>query len=79
MGTTEIRRRPDGSIDIEFYRARAKALRSQAVREAFGSRAGFKFIVLALAGLLAARLVPVSQAVPAGDPGSSSPPAIAAE
>ena len=31
----DIRRRPDGSIDIDFYRADATALRSRAIRDTF--------------------------------------------
>ena len=31
----DIRRRRDGSIDVDFYRARAAALRTQAIRDAF--------------------------------------------
>jgi hypothetical protein len=31
----DIRRHNDGSIDFDFYRARATALRNQAIREAF--------------------------------------------
>ena len=32
----DIRRRPDGSIDIGFYRADAVALRNRAIRDTFG-------------------------------------------
>jgi hypothetical protein len=31
----DVRRRPDGSIDIDFYRADATALRNRAIRDAF--------------------------------------------
>jgi hypothetical protein len=31
----DIRRDNDGSIDFDFYRARAAALRNQAIRQAF--------------------------------------------
>jgi hypothetical protein len=31
----DIRRRPDGSIDIDFYRANAIALRNRAIRDTF--------------------------------------------
>jgi len=33
MQSDEIRRHPDGSIDYDFYRARAGALRSQAMQD----------------------------------------------
>jgi hypothetical protein len=35
-------RRHDGSIDVDFYRARAAALRAQAIRDAF-RQAGARF------------------------------------
>ena len=39
----DIRRRHDGSIDVDFYRARAAALRIQAIRDAFRyARAQFR-------------------------------------
>jgi len=31
----DIRRRPDGSIDIDFYRADATALRNRVIRDTF--------------------------------------------
>jgi hypothetical protein len=31
----DIRRRPDGSIDIDFYQANAIALRNRAIRDTF--------------------------------------------
>jgi len=38
-----VRRRHDGSIDVDFYRARAAALRTQAIRDAFRyARAQFR-------------------------------------
>jgi hypothetical protein len=37
-----VRRRHDGSIDVDFYRARAAALRAQAIRDAF-RHAGARF------------------------------------
>ena len=37
-----VRRRHDGSIDVDFYRARAAALRTQVIRDAF-RRAGVRF------------------------------------
>ncbi len=54
-----IRRRPDGSIDIDFYRAGAIALRRQAMRGAGVARAvlvkavaiGLAFGFVGLAGL----------------------------
>ena len=39
-------RRPHGSVDVDFYRARAAALRAQAIQDAFrhaGTRFGTPF------------------------------------
>ena len=47
-----IRRRPESSIDFDFYRTRATTLRGQAMRDAFTLRsacAGFLTMVGALA------------------------------
>jgi hypothetical protein len=38
----DVRRRHDGSIDVDFYRARAAALRTQVIRDAF-RLAGVRF------------------------------------
>jgi hypothetical protein len=38
----DVHRRHDGSIDVDFYRARAAALRTQVIRDAF-RRAGVRF------------------------------------
>jgi len=53
MDKTEVRRRPDGSIDIRFYHARAMAIRSQALREAFRPKAIFALMLVAAAALSA--------------------------
>ena len=47
----DILRRPDGSLDIEFYRARADTLRAQAMCDALRRVAAFQptWITLALA------------------------------
>ena len=52
MQPHDIRRHGDGTIDFDFYRAQAAALRSQAMREAFKFKATFKFVLMtfALAG-----------------------------
>ena len=53
MDATQVRRRPDGSIDFDFYRARAVALRAQTLRDAFRPKAMFRFTLIAIAGLTA--------------------------
>jgi hypothetical protein len=47
----DIRRRPDGSLDIEFYRARGNTLHAQAMCDALRRVAAFQptWITLALA------------------------------
>jgi len=53
--------RQDGSLDLDFYRARARALRSQAIRDAAALRWGTGLVAFfAIAGLLAS--VPKSAA-----------------
>ena len=42
MQSHDIRRHQDGTIDFDFHRAQAVALRSQAMREAFKFKATFK-------------------------------------
>ena len=49
MQSHDIRRHRDGTIDFDFYRAQAVALRSQAMREAFKFKATFKFVLITLA------------------------------
>jgi hypothetical protein len=66
MDTTRVRRRPDGSIDFDFYRARAAALRTQALRDAFRPKAVFRFTLIAIAGLTAFALATASQTAQAG-------------
>ncbi len=49
--TNDIRRRANGSIDLDFYRAGATALRGQAMRDASKLRNALAGI-LAMAGIL---------------------------
>lgn len=62
----EIHRRSDGSIDLDFYRARAVALRSQAFRDALRRKPMFKLTLAAIAGLMAFALAVASQSAQAG-------------
>jgi hypothetical protein len=52
MINRDIRRHPNDSIDFDFYRARAAALRGQAMRDAFTLRA-VGAIILTMTGVLA--------------------------
>jgi len=61
MDTIEARH-SDGSIDFDFYRARANALRSQALLDAFRPNGLFRFGLISLAGLAVFALVAGSQA-----------------
>ena len=53
----EIRRHRDGSIDFDFYRARAVALRSQAMREAFELKSTLKFVLVTAVAITAVTVV----------------------
>ena len=52
MINQDIRRHPNGSIDFDFYRTRAAALRGQAMRDAFTLRA-VGAVILTMTGVLA--------------------------
>jgi hypothetical protein len=48
MKLHEIRRHDDGPIDFDFYRAQARSLRAQAMRDAFTLKATFNFTLIVL-------------------------------
>lgn len=56
MQSREVRRDKDGSIDFDFYRARAAIMRSQSRQDAFKHVATMKFVV-ATAAVLGAVLL----------------------
>ena len=64
--TDEFRRHPDGSIDFDFYRARATTLRRQAMRDAFTLRTGSAG-ALVMAGALGCAVVVPSITTPVRD------------
>jgi hypothetical protein len=45
---SETRRRSDGSIDFDFYRAQAMAVRGEMLRNAFKLKAAFGFALITL-------------------------------
>ena len=53
----DIRRHPDGSIDIDFYRARAAALRGQAKRDGVMLKMASAVVLTVAGGLAVAVLV----------------------
>jgi hypothetical protein len=53
----DIRRHPDGSIDIDFYRARAAALRGQAKRDGVMLKMASAIVLTVASGLALAVLV----------------------
>jgi hypothetical protein len=59
MTRTHAVRRPDGSIDFDFYRTQAGMLRAQAMRDAFNLRA-FLRLIPATAAALAATVIAAS-------------------
>jgi hypothetical protein len=68
MTTTDtVRRHPDGSIDFDFYRAGATALRRQAMEDAFKLKSAARLMALSAAALAVATLI-------AWAPGSGSKP-----
>jgi hypothetical protein len=52
----EYRRNRDGSIDFDFYRTQAVALRAQAMRDGFKLRIAFRFSLITLTLLAGATL-----------------------
>jgi hypothetical protein len=55
-----VHRHPDGSIDFDFYRRGATALRRQAIQEAFRFGPGLKVAIAATAALALAIAVVAS-------------------
>jgi hypothetical protein len=49
MYSDDFRRHPDGSIDFNFYRRRARRLRRQAMRQLFKRQKGYCIPLLAAA------------------------------
>jgi hypothetical protein len=44
----DIRHHSDGSIDFDFYRTQATAMRAYAMRDAFKFKAAFRFTLITL-------------------------------
>lgn len=53
----DARRRSDGSIDFDYYRARAVALRGQAVRDTARLNSTFRFTLAGIAAIAAATVI----------------------
>ena len=67
--TLNINRHPNGSIDLDFYRARAVALRGQAMQDAKALRWGIgPLAALAIVGLLASVPKPAVQVAAVATP-----------
>jgi hypothetical protein len=56
----ENRRHADGSIDFDFYRARSRALRSQAMRDALQLTAAAKVALISAAAVVTAAAIAVT-------------------
>ena len=56
----DIRRHGDGSIDFNFYRARAAALRAQAMRDAFRFEATWNFALTTVTTLITGAIIAAS-------------------
>ena len=63
MNARAIRRHPDGSLDVDFYRRRAARLRAQAMRDVVAT----KVVPLAKALIAVAILAVALRLVPAAD------------
>jgi hypothetical protein len=72
MNAYEIRRRPDGSLDFDFYRRRAVRLRRQAMRDALKAKAVALAKVLVAAAILAVTVCLVPSADGTGWNGKTS-------
>ena len=77
MSAHEIRRHPDGSLDVDFYRRRAVALRARAKRDTLRNKAVPLAKVLVAAGILAVTLYLVPSADGTGWNGKTNGSAIA--
>ncbi len=53
----DVRRHPDGSLDLDFYRRRAARLRVQAFRDFVAAKAGLIRTAMAVAAVAAALCV----------------------
>jgi hypothetical protein len=53
MDRTQVRRLPGGSIDFDFYRSPAAALRSRTLRDAFRRNTTLRLTLVTIVGLLA--------------------------
>ena len=70
MQSHEFRRLPGGSIDFDFYRKRAKALRRQALRDGGTLKMALRSILIMVAVLSL-----TTAGVAAGAPGAEGAPA----
>ena len=57
MQLDEIRHRPDGSIDFDFYRAKAHTLRARAIQDFFRTISSRRAALIVAAALAVAALV----------------------
>jgi hypothetical protein len=53
MVSDGFRRHRDGTIDFDFYRVQATAMRRQAMRDAFKLKATFNFVLVMLTTIVA--------------------------
>ncbi len=62
MPSQGVRRHPNGSIDVDFYRTRAAALRGQAKRDAATAKAVCAFVLTMVSALSVAVLLVAASA-----------------
>lgn len=58
----DVRYRSDGSIDLDFYRMRATALRAQAMRDAFRPKLAFNFMLIPMVIVFGVATAAIAQA-----------------
>jgi hypothetical protein len=66
MDRTQVRRLPGGSIDFDFYRSRAAALRSRTLRDAVRRNATLRLTLVTIVGLIALGFAVASHTAQAG-------------
>jgi hypothetical protein len=66
MDRTQVRRLPGGSIDFDFYRSRAAALRSRTLRDAFRRNTRLRLTLVTIVGLSALGFAVASHTAQAG-------------
>jgi hypothetical protein len=68
----DVRRHPDGSIDSDFYRTRATALRGRSTRDASTWTAACAFVLTTVSAIIVAVLLAAAPAHPPNGGGAAA-------